>query len=286
LTLTYVCLERRIAFIHVPRAGGTSILEALRAQGGGLPLEPHLRARDLRDRLGVETWDTLHSIAVVREPIDWFASLCRYIRSRPLHRLFVAAATSDHTEFARLAAYVAKVGNRQIDFLCAPCGEPLVRHVLRFERLAEEWAELAQRLPLPSEIPHLNAVIDASGPLDEDSRRVVASVLAEDAIRLGAAGAEESRSAVGDAWAQIAAFGAGWFDDIDACREMAGILHGLGEFDAAAFCATRARDAATLARIPQRLDVRTPHPDVLRAFLDRIVSGTAAAPYISAATPS
>lgn len=284
--MTYVCLERRIAFVHVPRAGGTSILEALRAFGGGMSLEPHLRARDLRERLGGETWDALHSIAVVREPIDWFASAWRYIHARPLHPLFVAAATSSHGEFARLAAYVAMPGGRQIDFLCAPCGRPLVRHVLRFERLEEDWAELAQRLPLPGGIPRLNAVADASDPLDDDSRRVVAGVLAEDAIRLGADCAEESRAVVGDAWARIAALGPDWFDDADACRALANILLGLGEFDAAALCATRARDAATLARIPPRLEAHTPHADDLRSFIDRIAAGTATTPYLSAATRS
>lgn len=283
--MTFVSLARRIAFVHVPRAGGTSVLEALRREGDGLPLEPHLRAVDLRARLGEAVWDGLESIAVVRESLDWFWSKWRYIRTEPLHRLFVATRGLELSDFCRLAPFVTKIGARQVDFLCDRQGAPLVRHVLRFETLAEDWARLAATLPIPEELPRRNArPAPPESPFDAVDRRRVLAVFAEDAIRLGLATATEARAIVEPTWRRIAAFGPDWFDRPEACSACVELFLELGEFDAARYCAARAGDIGIDARIPPRPDRRVPWSDDVRAFIDRIAAGRAQEPLVSVAS--
>ncbi|MBL9150051.1 MAG: hypothetical protein JNM94_15295 [Phycisphaerae bacterium] len=160
--MAVVFREKRLAFVHVPRTGGTSIAEGISRQLGALRFAPHLRACDLIDAIGREEWFALHSIAVVRHPIDWLRSTWRFARGEPLQPLFLHAHMMPFATFADRAGDVAPVGWRPLDYLLDENGELAVRHVLRFERLDEEWRALVEALGLEAlgfspELPHVNA---------------------------------------------------------------------------------------------------------------------------------
>lgn len=160
--MAVVFREKGLAFVHVPRTGGTSIAEAISLQRGARRFSPHLRACDLMGEIGRDAWLGLSSVAVVRHPIDWVRSTWRFARGEPLQPLFLHAHMMPFAAFADRAGDVAPIGWRPIDYLLDADGEFAVRHILRFERLDRDWRDLVEELGLgglgfPRELPRVNA---------------------------------------------------------------------------------------------------------------------------------
>ncbi len=281
--MTFVSIRHRIAFVHVPRTGGSSIANVLRGVGDEVGLAPHLRARDIAAQIGFETWSTLRSFAVVREPVDWLRSTWRFIRQQPLHPLFVQATVMDWPEFARSVSFLSPLGWRQCDFLADAAGRPLCRFVLRFERLAQDWAELAPQLGLPPELPHTNASRPDSEEDDPDGsgRATIETVFAEDAMRLGYPIDPAVRDVIEDRWAQLGELVApGWPADPFRLRAIGELLFASHEFDGALYVfqrasklAPEAQDAARFARMPRRFGEATPSFEDVIAAVERAASG-------------
>jgi hypothetical protein len=292
--MTFLSRRLPLALIRIPRTGGTSILTVLAEHENQTDPDIHVRARDLRDLEGADFWASLPSIAVVRNPVDWFLSNWLYIRQHPLHPLHAEAAGRSVAEFARLACHIAPPGWRQVDFLTDRDGKLLVRHVLRFERLTEEWESVARTLGLPEVLPRVNESerhLEDGEPIDPESRRMIARIFAEDSFRLGYPPDDDLAGEVRDRWGRMAAIGRGrWLDHRSATLAMAELLIELGELELAGFLRERAGslepdDLPPIRRraLPAPMGPRRVQPKDALAALDRIIDGTAASPLL---TPS
>jgi sulfotransferase famil protein len=130
----------RIAFLHVPKTGGTWVTEALRA--AGVELRPVPLPAVKRGHGGLEAVDRrLFTFAFVRDPFDWYAS---YWRHRQKFGDWDSASPID--EFARLpfTDFVEQAAMHRPRHLtlvyeryCGPPHDP-ISFVGRYERLAED----------------------------------------------------------------------------------------------------------------------------------------------------
>lgn len=185
--MAFFSLERRIAFIHVPKTGGTAIMKALESIPDAVPLMPHARARDVRDIVSPETYATLTTIAVVREPFDWIGSYWRYMQQDENHPLYETMKGASFSSVVRRVSQLIPVGWRQTDYITDESGQRMVNHVLHFEHLDEEWAELAQVLDLPRDLPRLNETRPDAHSVDclVADRELLDRVLSDDFLKLG-----------------------------------------------------------------------------------------------------
>lgn len=168
----------RIVFVHLVRTGGTSIDRSLRDRfaGSALRLEDyegfpayfnavpeerrfgirrpaHAPAAIIRDFLGAETWERAESLAVVRNPWDLSFSVYSFIRNNRYHPHHQDMQSLSFEEFVDSFSTAGK--HCQFDMV-SDQGKPLVRHVIHFDRLKEDYATLANRLGFDGGLDHLN----------------------------------------------------------------------------------------------------------------------------------
>jgi hypothetical protein len=164
------------AFIANPKAGSTSIQAVLDAyqerpefdtlERPGFYTARHVPARDLMRLLG-PTWESLLTLAVVRNPYDWFVSqlaynyrktgtaipACRKLRPDDVHRCIGLLRRYRGTEESAYASQWA--------FVCAGDRRLAVNLLLPFDDLERAWPHIGRMLgigELPP-LPRLNASV-------------------------------------------------------------------------------------------------------------------------------
>jgi hypothetical protein len=162
---------RRFIFIHVPKAGGTSIEAALghfQDEAYANLFDRHCLARDLCRVL--QRWDRYFSFGFVRNPWDYHVSLYQYVldagprhpewQEVSAHKSFRAYCFDylrpkyDFTDHSGVESGEVRA---QSDFLLDMNDRPLVNFVGRFETLEKDFADVCQKLHLaPLKLPHLN----------------------------------------------------------------------------------------------------------------------------------
>jgi hypothetical protein len=172
--------KHRFIFIHVYKNAGASITKALhpfaidpwkhglykilqRRMGISHPpshpayrYQSHIRAAELMEKIGRETYKSYFSFAVVRNPWSWQVSLYNYVLKATTHRqheLFKSFLTFDEYIEWRCTEEV----RFQKDFIFSSDGEQLVDFIGRFERLDEDFATICSRIGISASLPRLNA---------------------------------------------------------------------------------------------------------------------------------
>lgn len=174
-------------FIHINKTGGSSIEAAL-----GVPLDHHTAEQKVR-QLGVPAWNQRFTFSFVRNPWDRTVSHYQFRLDRN-HRGLRAAGIS-FADWVRLAFvdHDPLVRDRdqmfvpQIDWLTDRHGAVLVDRIFRFERLAEDFAEVAATVGVANELPHQKAsrrshYVDY---YDDRTVEIVAQAFAPDIKRFG-----------------------------------------------------------------------------------------------------
>jgi len=159
-------------FIHIPKTGGNSIAFAL---GGfeikdGTPWDNDLHRRndktkrfffDKRQRHWnwrqyrrhfPDQFRDYFTFAVVRNPFDAFVS--HLLWSKQGHDPVIPA----HWGLGKCLLHNPGLFHHlsPSTYVCDHRGHIMVDRVLRFETLAEEWPQVAKKLGLPEQLPHLN----------------------------------------------------------------------------------------------------------------------------------
>jgi len=141
-------------FVHIPKNAGTSMHQALGVQP---KLRGHKTAQRLRELYN--NFDECESIAIVRNPFDRMVSLFEF-RVR-------GANKSKNKNFNRwIAAQLVAKKKLSMDYMNnLDCihdgGKYLVKHVLRYENLQEDYAKLSRDVysgTLPP-LPKLNITV-------------------------------------------------------------------------------------------------------------------------------
>lgn len=163
-------------FIHITKSAGSSIEVALnqveqRDDGAIDPMtgefvkvvtgaEKHMTARAVQEQVGDDIWNSYFKFSVVRNPYDRLHSLWwngRYVGKK--HEL----AFPEFADYALQRTLKARIQNwrkrqwtihqrfwPQAQFLRSKNGKIEMDQILKFESIADDFAELAQRIGLPS----------------------------------------------------------------------------------------------------------------------------------------
>lgn len=173
----------RFIFIHVDKAAGTSLQEALQPHAeplaesslrkrlallgplcrvGGLhravQFGEHVGALAVKRCLPAAIYDGYHKFAFVRNPWDRLVSRYHYLMKNTAHRHSrIVAAMSGFSEYARWEMTRNKPLLHQHNYVCDADGRLIVDFVGRFESLHEDFAQVSARLGLEMALPHLNS---------------------------------------------------------------------------------------------------------------------------------
>lgn len=149
-----ISLTRNFVFVHVNKAGGTSVCEALaKHEDATAPRWDHAPARRWREWLGEALWGEMFSFAVVRNPYDRMVSSYEY--RRQLLEDNPASTPAKERSFRdwMLEIVAAAPQNRewsdQLWMVEGAVGEVLVERIYLYERLAEGFADACSRIGIP-----------------------------------------------------------------------------------------------------------------------------------------
>lgn len=163
--------ERALIFVHIPKAAGSSVTEAMRqVRVTPRALSPrvgkHATAEEVRALVGRSFWDSAFTFSFVRNPWDLMVSSYHWwlqkAPSLPAHRnrARTVAAMSGFRTFATSTFGRTHINERRgnfRDWLCDARGEQIVRFVGTVETIERDWDDIRRQtgLPLPS-LPHVN----------------------------------------------------------------------------------------------------------------------------------
>jgi hypothetical protein len=167
--------KHRCIFVHIPKTGGSSIEDVIwpgerteadlwmgftsryrnRYQTGGLQ---HLLARQIREEVGAEVFDSYFKFTFVRNPWDkavsQFASMGDRADLRELIGMAPDASLSEYLQLTERHSHVQ--WERQVEFLHDENRAPLVDFVGRFENLKHDAQVVFERLGIRCRLPHRN----------------------------------------------------------------------------------------------------------------------------------
>lgn len=167
--------KKKFIFIHIFKTAGTSFRKVLyplantRLQGHlrrfflkmGLdfynpsPLRDHVTAQEVISLIGRNKFDSYLSFAVVRNPWDWQVSLYSYMllnQEHPQHELMLRMKSFDDYIKWRCENEVRS----QKEFLVDQCGKIVVKKILKFETLQNDYNKLSDELNITAKLPRLN----------------------------------------------------------------------------------------------------------------------------------
>ncbi len=172
--------SHRFLFIHVDKAAGSSLRDALRpwsrqplhsplarrlwwlgplCRVGGLHrrtvFPEHITAAALRRCLPAAEWDRHFKFAFVRNPWDRLVSRYNFLLRNTTHRHH--ALVKSFPDFGRYLEWEIRRGNQvQHPFVTDRHGRLLIDFVGRFENLETDFATICRRLGLDATLPHTN----------------------------------------------------------------------------------------------------------------------------------
>jgi len=159
-----ISTDRRFAFVHVPKTGGTSICRAL-AEPSDMTFIGKLQypiGKRMRQEVGDQKWTELFTFAFVRNPwsrlVEWYIA----IRQRPSHPHHVRAR-GQLVQFEEFLKYAPNFGipiwRNQVDWIMDG-DRIIVDFVGRFETLRDDFAAVCQKIGVTAELPYKASQFD------------------------------------------------------------------------------------------------------------------------------
>jgi Sulfotransferase family len=191
---------RRFCFIHVSKAGGTAIERAyarhmvfgdviLDANPQGMNrlyrekfgIGKHATAHRVARLVGRDRFRAVHSVAVLRDPLDRMLSYHRWV-----HGFVQDGETAQRLKpFTDLEAFVREAAPPALPLQASMVRDPRTRQVIvsrliRYEALAEGWAAVCRRLGIAGELPRANVSPRVDVEVTDAARALVREIYAED----------------------------------------------------------------------------------------------------------
>ena len=202
LAAMLLSLRHRFIFIHIYKTAGTSLTHALRPYAReplparilervGLrtpaiaPLPDHVSARDVREAIPRDLFESCFKFAFVRNPWDWQVSLYHYMRElrrHPQHHIVAPLSFDEYIEWR-----VSSDKHLQKDFVTDESGTLLVDFVGRFENLECDAQKVFERIGIRATVPHRNRSFhdDYRTYYSDRSKRLVSDHFAADIEMFG-----------------------------------------------------------------------------------------------------
>lgn len=153
---------RELVYLHVPRTGGSSMIQSLREQPNlhvARKKLPHQTLRSLTRSVSARRLGKALVVAAIRDPYDWLVSqwcLVQHPRhSRPDGHMF-------HNHWPAFADYARQHCQHygpwrfQSDFVTPPTAEFQYPQMFPFENLSDMWAVMDAHLGVTLERLHIN----------------------------------------------------------------------------------------------------------------------------------
>jgi chondroitin 4-sulfotransferase 11 len=176
-----------VIFVHINKTGGSSIEAALK-----LPFQ-HRTALELREQLGPRRWSERFSFAFVRNPWDKVAS--HYFYRVKTNQTGLGAKRVSFDEWVTRAygerdpAWYdqPRMFMAQVDWITDRNGVVLVDYIGRFERLAQDFATVCQRIGRSAVLPHLKRTSerDYRALYSTETAAIISARFAADIDRFG-----------------------------------------------------------------------------------------------------
>lgn len=119
------------------------------------PFHGHIKASELIDAIGRDTFNSFYSFAIVRNPWDWQVSLYKYMLKLKTHH--------QHELVKELGGFEEYIKWRcenevryQKDFIYSGDNELLVDFVGRFENLDADFKQICSQIGISASLPKLN----------------------------------------------------------------------------------------------------------------------------------
>lgn len=170
--------KHKFIFVHVYKVAGTSVLNALEndtypsyvpesARPGltrflrkfhlspSFPLRVHSKAKEIREKIDPDVYNSYFKFAFVRNPWDWQVSLYEYGRQYPNHpQSKMMRAFKDFDEYIHWRVQNEKT--LQKEFVTDNSDQLIVDYVGKFERLREDFASVCDRVGMAVALPEFN----------------------------------------------------------------------------------------------------------------------------------
>ncbi len=183
--------QRKLIFVHVPRAAGTSIVRALYGEGC-------IRHFPMRYYRAIDPGfaQAAQSFAILRDPVDRFVSAYTFVRQggTPASRLSAvfAAQTAHITSVDDYLSFLEGRGPLDLDFVMRPqswfvCGEDggaLVKWLFLYEEDRSALAEFLRPYGIDA-LPWLNRTERTDLALTGRQRRRIETLYAQDFALIG-----------------------------------------------------------------------------------------------------
>jgi len=192
--------QRNFCFIHVPKTGGTSIEHAysqavtfgdIILDGSSstmsrfyleiLNLGRHASAAQIVDMISLVAFQSMFSVAVIRDPIERMISYFRWIQSFE-HQGHIEKGLKKILDFDEFVDVASETLAPQVEFvLDRISGEKLVQILIPYPKLTAEWLTICRFLKIGATLPVLNKslfqmVAPSAGSISEIVSRYEADV--------------------------------------------------------------------------------------------------------------
>ena len=181
--------QRNFCFIHVPKTGGTSIEHAysqavtfgdIILDGSSstmsrfyletLNLGRHASAAQIVDMIGLVAFQSMFSVAVIRDPVERMISYFRWIQSFE-HEGHIEKGLKKILDFDEFVDVALETLAPQADFICDPVsGDQLVQFLVPYTMLEIGWCKVCEFLKIVGGLPHLNKSTASLTPISAESR--------------------------------------------------------------------------------------------------------------------
>ena len=118
-------------------------------------LEAHSTAKEIREYLGPEKWDSMYSFSFVRNPWDWQVSLYHFIQTNKFNPQRGLVSSMNFDDYIKWR--VEEDRHLQSSFIFDRHGNQLVDFVGRFENLSNDFATVCNKVGVDASLPHENA---------------------------------------------------------------------------------------------------------------------------------
>ncbi len=174
----------RCIFVEPPAAAGDGLrtsLSALLDDALTQSLPRFASAKEIRDHLEADRWETFLKFAFVRNP--WEMRLAQFYATQPPAE---GASLVDAVAFEDFLLTADRSRSAYADYLCDDSGRLMVDFVGRYENLEQDFANLLARIgidPTTSDLPVFEPVADYAGYYNFLTRDLVAGEFRQDIER-------------------------------------------------------------------------------------------------------
>lgn len=157
-----ISYSHKFIFIHVYKVAGSSVTNSLKKYATNIPnlteigsTFHHITARELKQKLPKNIYNSFFKFAFVRNPWDWLVSDYHFIKqfgsNKFRHRIIKLLSFEQFVIYK----FLNPLRNYQKDFVIDNGGSIIIDFIGRFENLENDFALICKKIGIQEQLPHL-----------------------------------------------------------------------------------------------------------------------------------